>query len=108
MGSRHLVSTTASQTTCDRCGASLLTGWAEGILARVEAVALDRAGEIAALIQGRITYDLVYGELVDRDARRIRGQRRGSVYAEHRCEREKVIPPKQLTIDDLIGKGASK
>lgn len=109
MGSRHLVSTTASHTTCDRCGASLLTGWAEGVLARVEAVALDRAGEIAALIQGRITYSLIGGELVDRDVRRIRSpQQKWSVHAEHKCTRKKVIPPKQLTIDGIIGNGVSK
>jgi hypothetical protein len=109
MGSRHLVSTPASRTVCGRCDTPLLTGWAEGILARVDAEELDRAGEIAALIEGRITYSLIAGELVDRDATRIRSpNQKGSVYAEHKCTREKVSPPKQMTIDDLIGNGASK
>lgn len=108
MGSRHLVSTPASRTVCGRCDTPLLTGWAEGILARVEAAELDRAGEIVALIQGRITYSLIGGELVDRDAARIRSpQQKWSVHAEHKCSQQ-VVKPKQLTIDDLIGNGASK
>ena len=76
-----------------RCGATVLTGHAEGLFARVDLTPLNRAGEIHALVAGLQTYTLSRTGLVHRDAGRIAGQAladMGPVLAEHRCHR--LIP----------------
>lgn len=97
----HFASTPATDTTCPRCRANLLTALDEGLRARVDATPLaDRQAEIAALLQGRWTYTrIANGQLVHRDAPRIAaGALRGPTHAEHKC-----VGPTQLMIDDLIG-----
>lgn len=73
-----------------RCGAPVLTGHAEGLLARVDLTPLNRAGEIHALCAGLQTYTLTRTGLVHRDACRIAGGSltgAGPVLAEHACHR---------------------
>lgn len=84
---QHLVTTVAGETRC-RCRTMVLTGWAEGLHARVEATPTDAAGELRALLAGLWTYDRMRtGELVYRGAHRIRAHPAGEVYVEHRCSR---------------------
>lgn len=86
----HLVTTRATPTTCRRCEGQLLVGLAEGITARVDAEPLTgRAGELAALTEGRITYTRFRnGELVERTPGRITDPfllLRGPIHASHQC-----------------------
>lgn len=97
----HLISTTATETTCPRCHTPLLVALDDGLPARVDAQPLpDRAAEIAALLDNRWTYTRThYGQLIHRDATRIAARTlQGTIHAEHKCE-----GPEQLMIDDLIG-----
>ncbi|NBE80336.1 hypothetical protein [Micromonospora rubida] len=72
-----------------RCGATVLTGHAEGLRARVDLVPLNRAGEIHVLCAGLNTYTLTRDGLVHRDAGRIAGTAlTGPVLAEHACHRQ--------------------
>lgn len=95
----HLASTTATPSTCHRCGASLLTALDEGIRARVDATPLtDTQAEIAALLAGLRTYTHQAKQLIHRDAYRIAAQTlTGRIHAEHQC------PPRpvQSTIYDI-------
>lgn len=83
----HFICTKASPGTCPRCRRPILTATAEGLPARVDATPLDPAGELAALLAGLHTYTHTrWGELVYRDASRIRGRYlQGPTHAEHRC-----------------------
>jgi len=88
-----LITTTVKVDTHLRCGAPVLTGHAEGLLARVDLAPLNRDGEIHALCAGLQTYTLSRTGLVHRDATRIAGDTladMGPVLAEHRCHR--LIP----------------
>jgi hypothetical protein len=81
----HLITTRAKERSC-RCGAAILVGIAEGMPVRADARPVTPAEEIAALVEGRWTFALRCGELVHRDAIRIRGGYVGqSVHAQHRC-----------------------
>ncbi|MEU5946288.1 hypothetical protein ABZ793_12090 [Micromonospora sp. NPDC047465] len=91
-----LITTAIKVTTHPRCGAPVLTGHAEGLLARVDLIPLNRAGEIHALVAGLQTYTLTRLGLIHRDAGRIAGtalRDAGPVLAEHRCWRQ--IPADQ-------------
>jgi hypothetical protein len=82
---KYLISTKVVERSCT-CGAALLTAYAEGLPARVDRMPLDAPAEIAALLEGRWTFALAHGELVHRDALRIRGGYVGdSIHAQHRC-----------------------
>lgn len=84
-----LVTTPVKPAIHARCGATVLTGHAEGLRARVDLVPLNRAGEIHALIAGLQTYTLTRLGLVHRDAGRIAGTAlTGPVLAEHACHRQ--------------------
>src|SRR5690606_42066306 len=55
----HFISTTATETTCPRCRARLLTAFDEGLRVTVDAEPLAKpADEIAALLAGKWTYTL--------------------------------------------------
>ncbi|WP_329013132.1 hypothetical protein OG271_03855 [Micromonospora rifamycinica] len=89
-----LITTPVKPSIHARCGATVLTGNAEGLHARVDLVPLNRAGEIAALLAGLQTYTLTRGGLVHRDAGRIAGTAlAGPVLAEHACHR--LVPADQ-------------
>lgn len=84
----HLITTPITSDTHPRCGATVLTGHAEGLHTRVDLTPLNPAGEIAALLDNLQTYTLTRGGLVHRDATRIAGTAlTGPVLAEHRCHR---------------------
>lgn len=84
----HLITTPVKGDLCPRCRTVTLTGTAEGLHARVDPIALNGAGEIAALLAGQTTYTLTRTELVHRDPGRIAGTAlKGPVVAEHRCHR---------------------
>jgi hypothetical protein len=88
MNSGHLISKRASITRCRTCGRSVLAGWDEGRIARVDPTPLNRGDEIAALLAGKWTYSLMLGRwLVHRDAGRISDGLSGTVHAEHQCPR---------------------
>lgn len=96
---QHLITTTAKESHCGRCGAAILTATDEGLNARVDATPLrDRHAEIAALLDGRRTYKRALGgQLHYRDEYQLRkpdepGQH---IHAEHRCRPRS----KQLTLD---------
>lgn len=76
--------------TCPRCRALILTGWSEGLHARVDPVAIGQAGQLAAVLAGRATYALTGDGLIERTSWRTRYPR-GQVLAEHRCHMP--IPP---------------
>lgn len=81
-----LITTAVAGSVHPRCGTPVLTGIAEGLLARVDLTPLNRAGEIRALIAGLQTYTLTRTGLVHRDACRIAGTAlTGPVLAEHAC-----------------------
>lgn len=84
---KHLITTRAVGTLCPKCRQPILTGLAEGVPAHVDLTALDPAGEVNALLADRWTYTLTRGgELVHRDAIRIRGGHlRGPVLPDHHC-----------------------
>lgn len=85
-----LITTTVKVSEHLRCGAPVLTGHAEGLLARVDLTPLNRAGEIHTLVAGLQTYTLSRTGLVHRDADRIGGDSLadlGPVLPEHRCHR---------------------
>lgn len=82
----HLVTTQTLVDVCRRCRRPTLVGLAEGLRAVVDLVALDPAGERAAILAGRWTYTLAGRELVHRDAGRIAGTLRGPVLATHECD----------------------
>ncbi len=86
--SRHLETTEAIVITCHRCLRPVIYGIAEGIAARVDAVVLDQAAEIAAVLARRQTYTLRRSGLIRRDAtRRSDPDLTGPVVAEHNCPR---------------------
>ena len=76
-----------------RCGAWTLAGHTGGLYVRVDPIPLDTRGELAALLDGRLTFDAhtqahqsaIYLEW--RDAERIAGDRTHPVLTEHRCGR---------------------
>lgn len=71
---------------CARCGAVVLKGWAEGILAVVDVVAIiPITDELDTWIEGRETYELRMGELALRDEYRVKGKVHGTIHAQHRC-----------------------
>lgn len=82
----YLHTSPVAATICPRCQAPILTGWAEGLRARVDPVAINRAGLITAILTSRPTYRLTRGGLVHLDQDRI-GSRsiHGPMVATHRC-----------------------
>jgi hypothetical protein len=76
---------------CPRCGAPVLAGHADGLLARVDLIPVDEVGELAARLIGRWTYDVIPRRLargavlVFRDLDRLSGARRTPVAIGHRC-----------------------
>ncbi|MEV6526871.1 hypothetical protein AB0M43_33565 [Longispora sp. NPDC051575] len=95
--SDHLISTRVLAGQCPRCRTLVLTGIAEGVPAHVDPHPVAPAGELTAVVQGRATYTVKQGELVRRDALRVRSLR-GPVVVDHRCG--EPIPAAQLAPPD--------
>lgn len=94
----HLITTEVTGGIHPRCGTPVLTGNAEGVFARVDLTPLNRAGEIAALVEQLQTYTLTRLGLVHRDACRIAGTAlQGPVLAEHSCHRHIPAEHRQTT-----------
>jgi hypothetical protein len=87
----HLESRPARYQPCPHCGHHTLTAQDAGIPVRCDPEPLSINQEIAALLLGRATYDvLVYGlprrmHPRYRDFGRIRAPRRHAVIADHKC-----------------------
>jgi hypothetical protein len=81
-----MITTKVIVDTCVRCKQPVLTGYAEGIRARVDLVAINRAGLIAAILAGHPTYRLTRVGLVELDADRINSRTiSGPMVTAHRC-----------------------
>jgi hypothetical protein len=95
---QYLITTQATPHRCPRCNAWTLTGHAEGVLAHVDPIPLDAHGELAALMDGRTTYNL-HAELTGRQylaqrtAIEIAAPRRCVVLTAHRCGRQIGVMP---------------
>ncbi len=105
--SRHLITTKATLAICHGCQHPILTGIAEGLPVRVDPIPLNPTGALAAILAGRETYVLHFGELVYREESRIRGGAiRGPILAAHQCgttatpeHRETTTPPEHPTTE---------
>lgn len=99
MTRRHLISTTATDRTCPRCHAPILTALDEGLPATIDREPIAATTEVAILLTGRRTYTKTHGgQLIHRTPERIRGGwlRGGTIHAEHKCDQP---PSEQLTFD---------
>lgn len=81
--SQYLITTTATLESCRRCDALLLTGYAEGLRARVNLT--PTADEPAAIRAGLWTYNLRAGQLAYRGDFQRAHPPREPVLVEHRC-----------------------
>lgn len=83
----HFITTEPSLITC-RCGQPILAATVGGLDKHIDPTPLTEAGELAALLTGRSTYDLAGARrdhLIRRDIHRIHAGRQHPVLAEHRC-----------------------
>lgn len=89
--SEHLISTRSQQSTCRRCGATLLAAHDQGMPVVVDATPLpDRGAEIAALLRGLRTYTHAYRQLIYRSPERIEsGWPAGTIHASHQCPQQR-------------------
>jgi hypothetical protein len=82
----YLQTTPVAVTGCPRCRQPILTGVAEGIRARVDPVAINHTGLIAAILAGRDVYRLTRAGLVLLDQDRIKSQSiHGPMVTAHKC-----------------------
>jgi hypothetical protein len=87
---RHLESTDAVESRCAHCGARILVALDEGLHVRADTTPIPPAGEVAVLVTGRLTYTrtVMTNQLVQRTAARIAaGFPRGTIHAQHTCQR---------------------
>lgn len=100
-GFEHLINRPARYQPCPRCGRHTLTAWTSGIRIRLDPEPLTIHQEIAALLSGRHTYDvLIYGlprrmHPEWRHLLRIRAPRKHPVVATHICPPGAVRPQYQ-------------
>lgn len=86
----HLIDRPMQIAVCDQCGTHLLVAIVGGITTYADMQPLSVNAEIAAILCGRATFDIVTdgirkAYLVSRDIFRIRGERKCSVVASHAC-----------------------
>ena len=95
----YFVSTKADERVCV-CGGLILAAIDEGRPVQVDAQPVDRAGEIQALLDNRLTFARLHsGELAHRHEGRIRHGLVGeSIHAQHRCP----VAPTQPTLCEGI------
>lgn len=85
----HLITTAPNVITCRSCGRPLLAVTVGGLDRHVDPAPLTELGELAALMSGRVTYDLsgsLADHLIRRTVHRIAVPRGLPVVAEHRCD----------------------
>lgn len=82
----HLVSSTAANRKCPRCGAPVIAGYSEGVWVECDPDPVDgQLAELTAIGAGRATFDLMaHRELVMRGPDRL-GRRESPVLAQHAC-----------------------
>lgn len=80
-----LITKAPTATTCSRCSAPLLAATVGGLDVRVDPVALNDLGELAALMGGRRTYEVRGEWLILRRPEHIRAGNRGPVLGAHAC-----------------------
>jgi hypothetical protein len=105
----HLEDGPAFYQTCPRCGHHTLTAWCCGVKTRFDPEPLSIHEEIAALLCGRRTYDvLIYGlprRMYPewRHLLRIRAPRKHTVIATHACPSGAIRSPfRQPEIEIII------
>lgn len=103
----HLITRPARADACRRCGWPVLTAISGGCPVQADIQPLAADTELAALLAGRLTYDIcVSGNRVHlerRDIFRIRAGRNHPVVATHTCKREP--PPMTGTAQPEIPPG---
>lgn len=84
----YLITTTPSLITCRLCGSPLLAVTVGGIDRHIGTACLNPAGELAALLAGRSTFELHGEVLVRRYPEKILAGKPGApVLADHSCDR---------------------
>ncbi len=80
-----MITTPATVARC-RCGATVLTGHAEGLRATVDPIPLNKSGHIAAILDDRRVFVLLRDGLTYLDSFRIGDPRlNGPKLADHKC-----------------------
>lgn len=94
----HLIDRPAHYQPCPHCGRHTITAWCGGVRTRCDPEPLTINQEIAALLTGRQTYDvMIWGlprrmNLAWRDITRIRAGRKYAIIATHKCAPGKTTP----------------
>ncbi|MGH3099298.1 MAG: hypothetical protein ACRDMV_25235 [Streptosporangiales bacterium] len=90
----YLITEPVRVETCPRCDATVLHAHTGGVDTRVDPEHLNANNELTALLQSRMTFDLIQDGypprfyLEWRDADRIQAGRKHIVVARHTCERK--------------------
>lgn len=85
----HLITTAPALVPCRSCRRPQLVATVDGLDRHVDPAPLTSAGELAALLAGRATYNLAglnRDHLIRRTVHHIRGGRRHPVVADHTCQ----------------------
>lgn len=86
-GGPYLITTAPSLIQCQTCDRPVLAATVGGLDRHIDTACLNPAGELAALLQGRPTFELHNDRLIRRGAEKIRAGRTGHpVMAEHSCD----------------------
>lgn len=103
----HLVTRPAALAECRRCGAATITAMVDGLLTAVDTQPLSISAEIAAIMAGKTTFNLmVTGQRIYlewRSVTRIRAGRDHPVVARHPCAAasSKPLPPATAAVEEL-------
>lgn len=102
MRRQHFVSTQPQLQLCAGCGALLLAGHADGLPYRVEMDPINRAGEIAAVLDYVPTFQLMFGWLQQRTAYEMDRYpaEQIAVLVQHKCRRPVPRVQRQLEPPD--------
>ena len=85
-GREHLITTAPSLIQCQTCHRPVLAATVGGLDRHIDTACLNPAGELAALLSGRSTYEMRNDMLVRRGPEKIRAGSPGApVLAEHSC-----------------------
>lgn len=100
----HFITTTPALVTCRHCAQPTLTATVGGIDRHIDIAPLTPAGELAALLEHRATYNLIGARrdhLVQRTVHHIRAADQAApVLADHNC---RPTPPHQVDHTHLQG-----
>jgi hypothetical protein len=86
-----MITTPAVLDTCPRCGTAVLAAHSGGVPVRADAEPLDERGELLALLDGRMTYDMYIGGLPRKPYLHLRYSwtisrpRKWKVVTDHKC-----------------------